>query len=197
MTADCIAAGDESSGPYPDGRWLYAMAFPIVRVDRADEVRAGLRAAVRGVSGVLHHYDLTSKRRLDVVRRVIELPWEAAMVACQVTSQRRQERARARILANVLPRLEVIEKVAGVVLESRARSDWHDIRTMTRLLGSRMISPNFRVGHVDKDADELAWLADLVVGTFVAAERRGITEPWSVLEAARPIEVTWLPHDRP
>lgn len=194
---DCIAVGDESSGPYPDGGWLYAMAFPIVRVDRADEVRAGLRHAVAGLAGVLHYYDLTAKRRLEVVRAVADLPWEAALVVCQMTSNHRQERARSRILTNALPRLERIEKVTGLVLESRARSDRHDRRTRARLLGSRMITPSFQVRHVDKHEDELAWLADLVVGAFTAAERRGITEPWDLLEEVRPIEVTWLPHDRP
>lgn len=147
---DCIAVGDESSGPYPDGGWLYAMAFPIVRVDRADEVRAGLRDAVAGLAGVLHYYDLTAKRRLEVVRAVAGLPWEAALVVCQMTSNHRQERARSRILTNALPRLERIEKVTGLVLESRARSDRHDRRTRARLLGSRMITPSFQVRHVNK-----------------------------------------------
>lgn len=189
---DCIAAGDESSGPYPDGRWLYAMAFPIVRLDRADEVRAGLRAARRDLRGDLHFYELPPKRRVQVGRRMAALPWEAALVVRQPTSMTHQERSRARILANALPRLEVLEGVKTVLLESRSRGDRHDALLRARLRGSRSIGDDFSLEHVSRQVDELVWLADLLVGAFMARERRGLTEPWELLEAARPIEVTWL-----
>lgn len=196
MNMDSVAAGDESSGPYPDGRWLYAMAFPIVRWDLADEVRLGLRAAQREARGVLHFYELPLKRRIEVARHVSSLPWEAALVVCQLTSRTRQERARARILTNALPRLERQEDVATVILESRAHADRRDIRTRDRLRGSRSIRDHFKVEHVGKHGDELVWLADLLVGAFMASERRGLHEPWDLIDSARPIEITWLPHDR-
>lgn len=197
MSVNGIAAGDESAGPYPDGRWLYAMAFPIVRAENVDEVRRGLRSARVVARGAVHFYDLPQKRRLDVVRLVAELPWEAALVVCQLTVRTRQERARARILANALPRLQVLEGVTAVRLESRARGDRHDVRTRARLRGSRSLGDALQLEHVAKDRDELLWLADLVVGAFGAHERRGFSEPWELFDEARPIEVTWLPADRP
>lgn len=40
---ESIGSGDESSRPDEHGDRVYAMAFPIVRVDHSDAVRAGLR----------------------------------------------------------------------------------------------------------------------------------------------------------
>lgn len=191
----CLASGDESAGMYPDGRWLYAMAFPIIRTDHSDEVRKGLRAAVQRDASVLHFYDLTPKRRIQVVQQVSELPWEAALVICGLTSSKRQERSRARILTHVLPRLELMEKVSNVMLESRGRADRRDVDTRDGLRGSRSISQGFSLEHVSKVDDELVWLADLVVGAFMTRERRGIGESWEILENARPLEVTWLPRE--
>jgi hypothetical protein len=172
------------------------MAFPIVRAEQADDVRAGLRAALRDARGVLHYYELPPKRRIEVVRHAATLPWEAALVVCQMTSRTLQERSRSRILANALPRLDFLEGVTTVVLESRAHADRRDLRTRDRLRGSRSLGDHFAVEHAGKQDDELVWLADLVVGAFVACERRGITESWELLEQARPIEITWLPHER-
>lgn len=133
------------------------MAFPIVRIDNADAVRAVSR----------------------------------------LTTNKRQEPTRARILSSALPRLQHVEGVRSVSLESRAKSDRHDERTRARLLGSRLISSHFEVQHVHKTAEELAWLADAIVGAFLAQATQGDDEAWQVVDDARLLEVTWLPHDRP
>lgn len=75
---DCIASGDEAC-PDERGKWVYAMALPIVRVDNANAVRAGLRELPKGAS-FLHVYGLTAKDRVRVAEQVANLDWEAALV---------------------------------------------------------------------------------------------------------------------
>ncbi|GAA5102670.1 hypothetical protein GCM10025762_02400 [Haloechinothrix salitolerans] len=197
MSGDCIAAGDESSRPNKQGLWLYAMAFPMVRADRAATVREDLHTLRPVGTDFLHFYDLPQKTRLSVARDAGQLDWEAALVVVQLTHPRGQERSRRRILANALPKLGHVEHVTTVLLESRARSDKHDRRTIDRLRGSLSIADALTVEHVDKTAEPLCWLADLIVGAFVANEAGGDPDPWHALDEARPLEVTWLPHDRP
>ncbi len=197
MSGECIAAGDESSRPGRHGRWLYAMAFPMVRADRAAALREDLRALLPTEATFLHFYDLPPKARLSVARDVAQLDWEAALVIVRLTNHRGQERSRRRILASALPRLGHVERVTTVLLESRARSDKHDRRTVDRLRGSHSLADALTVDHVDKKIEPLCWLADLIVGSFMAYETGGDTDPWHALDEARLLEVTWLPHDRP
>lgn len=193
---DCIASGDESSRPDEQGRWVYAMAFPMVRVDKAEPVRAGLRSQLPPGAKFLHFYDLSPKDRLSVARSVAELDWEAALIVVQLTSNRRQEQTRRRILTSALPRLEHVERVTTLLLESRAKGDRHDRRTLDRLRGSRTLGAGLMVQHVDKASDPLTWLADIVVGAILAKVARRDEDAWQALDDARLLEVTWLPHDR-
>ena len=194
---DCIASGDESSGAGADGNWVYAMAFPLVRVDLADTVRAGLRALLPPGASYLHFYDLTPKRRTEVARGLAMLPWEAALIVSRLTTGRRQEQARTRILTHALPRLQHHERVRRLLLESRARADRRDASLVLRLRGSRSITHELFISHVPKTSDELTWLADFIVGAFVAGQVRGNSEAWAILEEACVLDTVWLPPDLP
>jgi hypothetical protein len=105
------------------------------------------------------------------------------------TSPQHQERARTRLLTELLPRLQHQESVNHVVLESRSGSDKHDRRTLDRLRRSRTVSAELRMDHVRKDATPLVWLPDFIAGTYFAAEYHDQPEPWELVSTAQVIEV--------
>jgi hypothetical protein len=84
--------------------------------------------------------------------------------------------------------------VAHVVVESRGGSDKWDRRTRERLRRSHQITSAVRVDHARKRADGRLWLADFVAGAaYFGALVHGDTEPWTIVEAARMIEVVTIP----
>ncbi|MCO1576980.1 hypothetical protein M8C13_14575 [Crossiella sp. SN42] len=100
-----------------------------------------------------------------------------------------QERARASLLAALLPESQHREGVSRVCIESRAGSDKHDRRTRDRLRRSRRIDAAMRVDHVGKDGDPLLWLPDQIAGFFVAAEFHGEPDAWQLVNKDQLIDV--------
>ncbi len=106
------------------------------------------------------------------------------------TTDSGQEKARARLLCELLPRLEHIEQIGHVVLESRAGGDRFDRRTLNRLRMNHRVS-GLRMDHAGKDL-ALLWTADFVASSYVAATRHNEPKPWEIINAAHPIEITEL-----
>jgi hypothetical protein len=130
---------------------------------------------------------------LLIARTVATLPMAGGIVVTRVTAGERQERARARLLAALLPRLEHAERVTHVIIESRAGSDKLDRRTRDRLRRSHQISATLRIDHVRKHVDARLWLADFLAGAYVGAALRDEAEPWSIVDRAHAIEVVSVP----
>lgn len=108
----------------------------------------------------LHHYDETPERRIKIANTLSALPLSGAIVITEITRNTAQEQARCHLLTELLPRLEHLEKVAEVVLESRSGGDKHDRRTVDRLRRSRQVTGALRLNHASKTASPLTWIAD-------------------------------------
>lgn len=119
------------------------------------------------------------------------MPLHGAVMATISTTDSGQEKARARLLCELLPRLQHVEQVGHVVLESRAGGDRFDRRTLNRLRMARRVGTELRMDHAGKEVAML-WTADFVASSYVAATRHSEPKPWEILNAAHPIEITEL-----
>jgi hypothetical protein len=184
---------DETAAVMPNGQLLYGLAA--VLTSPADEAvfAAELDKLLLPDRTFLRYHDETTDRRLLIAQAVATLPMAGGIVVTRVTAGAQQERARARLLAALLPRLEHAERVTHVVIESRAGSDKLDRRTRDRLRRSHQISTALRVDHVRKHVDARLWLADFRAGAYVGAELHAEAEPWDVAAAAHAIEVVTVP----
>jgi hypothetical protein len=126
---------------------------------------------------------------MAIAETVAQLPLYGAIVVTTITTGARQERARARLLTYLLPRLEHTEHAGRIVLESRARSDKHDVRTRDQLRRSRSLSAKLRMDHETKAAEPITWAADFVVSSYMAAVHHGERGPWSIVSDAHVIEI--------
>ncbi len=133
--------------------------------------------------------DETPARRTTIAGVLAQLPLHSAIVVTTVTDSIFQERARARLLTYLLPRLEHMEHVRRIVLESRARSDKHDVRTRDRLRRSRSLSTGLHVDHENKIAEPMTWVADFVVSSYLAAQQHGEQGPWEVVSDAHGLDI--------
>src|SRR5581483_8763540 len=112
-----------------------------------------------------------------------------AILLTTATTNTGQEAARRALLCELLPRLEHVERVHQVVLESRAGGDRHDRRTRDRLRQSRQITAALRIDHGPK-ALPLLWPADWIASAYVAAHHHDDRGPWEIISSAHLIEVT-------
>jgi hypothetical protein len=143
----------------------------------------------------LHYYEETPARRVAIAKAIAALPLTGAIVVTRMsasTAGHLQERARVRLLSELLPRLEHTERVSRVVIESRAGADKYDRRTRDRLRRSKHLAGGLYVDHLTKRADRRLWLADFVAGAYIGAELYAEAEPWEVIGAAHMIEVITL-----
>jgi len=111
------------------------------------------------------------------------MPVTGAIVVTRMTASTAghlQERARVRLLSELLPRLEHTERVSRVVIESRAGADKHDRRSRDRLRRSQHLTGGLHVDHLTKRADCRLWLAD-----FVARPAAGGHPRWQEAPAVR------------
>lgn len=180
---------DEGGGPLPSGSRLYAMAAVLSSGNGAGLLRRGLRSALLPWQLHLHHYEESAKRRVELAHTIAEFDFSGAVVVSSATSNTRQEHARARLLCWLLPRLQHLEGVDQVIIESRHGSDRHDRRTGNRLRQSHRITATMRIDHVGKFGDERLWLADFLVGAYSAARLHDQPEPWEILTDSHVIDV--------
>lgn len=136
---------DEAGARLADGQWMYALGAVLLSTDQHSASVARLRSLLMPTRPFLHHHGETPARRTAIAEALAQLPLHGAIVVTTVAANARQERARARLLTYLLPRLEHMEHAGRVVLESRARSDKHDVRIRDRPRRSRSLSAKLRM----------------------------------------------------
>jgi hypothetical protein len=124
---------DEGGGRLPSGNRLYGFAAVLTSASIHDNITEALFGELLPHRPYLHHYDETPERRLKIADTLSALPLSGAIVITEITRNTAQEQARCHLLGELLPRLEHVEKVSQVVLESRSGGDKHDRRTVDRL----------------------------------------------------------------
>lgn len=188
-TGTLTAYVDEAGARLADEQWMYALGAVLLSPDQHAASVARLRSLLMPARPLLHHYDETLERRTAIAEALAHLPLYGAIVVTTVTANTRQERARARLLTYLLLRLEHTEHVERVVLESRARSDKHDVRTRDRLRRSRSLSTRLLMDHERKIAEPMTWAADFLVSSYMAAQHHAEMGPWKIISDAHVIEV--------
>ncbi|GLW94662.1 hypothetical protein [Actinokineospora globicatena] len=191
-TPQRIAYVDETSAKTGTGTRLYGLATVLTEARHHQVIAAEMATVLPPGRDYLHHYDETPVRRAAIAKVIANLPLDGAIVLTEVASSQQQERARTRLLAHLLPRLQHDEGVEQVFLESRSGADKHDRRTRERLRSSRRISTDFRVDHIAKSATALIWLPDFVAGAYIAARFHGEAEPWEMITTGHVVDVISL-----
>lgn len=126
---------------------------------------------------------------MKIAHVVAALPIHGAVVMTITGPHTGQERARARLMHRLLPRLQHLERIGEVIIESRSGGDRHDRRTIARLRRAREITGELRVSHHGKQAAPLTWIADFVIGALLASWYHDEPEPWAVMNAMPAIDV--------
>ena len=179
---------DEGGGPLPTGR-MYGMAAALSTSSDETELRAGLRATLLPTQDHLHHREEGTKRRIEIATAIADLSFTGAVVVTKTTTNTQQEAARARLLTWLLPHLQHVEQVGQIIFESRHTGDRHDRRTTGWLRQSHLITAEMRIDHERKRADERLWLADFLVGSYLAAQLHDDPEPWHIITSAHVVDV--------
>lgn len=180
---------DEGGVRLASGDRLYGLAAVLTSAADEAEISAQLEGLLLPGRRFLHHYDETAERRVKIAGTIAGLPLHGALVVTTVGTQAGQERARAALLGWLLPYLQFVEQVDEVVFESRSGGDRHDRRTVERLRRSRRITAQLRVQHRTKVDAPLTWLADFVVGSYVAGLYHQEPAPWEVVCAGHAVDV--------
>ena len=181
-SVEVFAHLDESGGRLPSGAVLTS-------AESRHHVIATVSAELLPQRSYLHHYDETPERRIKIATTLSALPMSGAIVITEITSNTAQEQARCHLLTELPPRLEHVEKVTQVVLESRSGGDKHDRRTVDRLRRSRHVTSTLRLDHASETAAPLTWIADFLIGAYVCAELHDDPEAWEILNHAHAIDV--------
>jgi hypothetical protein len=187
MTEHTVAHVDEAGARLPNGRRLYVLAAVLTTDGTHGHISAAL-AAMQEAELPLHYRTERFERRIAVAKTLAALPLHGAILLTTVSSNTGQERARARLMCNLLPRLGHVERATQVVVESRGGGDRHDRRTRDRLRRSRQITTELRVDHAGKSLP-LLWPADWIASAYVAAYVHDEQEPWTIINSAHLIEV--------
>ncbi|WP_158892544.1 hypothetical protein [Amycolatopsis anabasis] len=181
---------DESAVRLSAGFRVYGLAAVLTSTSEHARIVSALHELRLPGRTFLHHYDETPERRCQIAEAVANLALDGAVILTEATTDQHQERARAHLLTQMLPRLQYVEQVSNVVIESRAGSDKHDRRVRDRLRRSRHITADLRVNHARKQTDPLLWIPDFVVGAWFSARYHQEAAPWATLSASHYIEVT-------
>ncbi len=193
-TSGLVAYLDEASVRLPTGGRIYGLAVALTVLEHQAEIAETLQQMLLPGRSVLHHYDEPERRRIAIAEAVAEMPLAGAIILTETTSDREQERARAHLLTELLPRLQHAEQVEQVIIESRQVGDKHDRRTRERLRQSRRITSALRVDHIGKrGGDPLVWLPDILIGSYLAAQHHDQPAPWKILNAGHVIDVVHRP----
>ena len=180
---------DEGGGRLPSGNRLYGFAAVLTSAAVHDHVTGSLLGELLPHRPYLHHYDETPERRIKIANTLTALPLSGAIVITEITRNTAQEKARCHLLSELLPRLEHVERVTQVVVESRSGGDKHDRRTVDRLRRSHQVTGALRLNHAAKAAAPLTWIADFLIGAYVCAELHDDPQAWEILNQAHAIDV--------
>lgn len=179
---------DEAGARLPDGRRLYLVAATLSAPADHPQITESLTALQIG-NIPLHFHAERYERRVTVAEAISAAPLFGALLLSTSTNCSEQEQARARLLRELLPRLEHVEGVQHVVLETRAGGDRHDRRTRDRLRRSRQITAQLRIDHAAKTTP-LLWPADWIASAYVAAYHHDESKPWEIINAAHLVDIT-------
>ncbi len=179
VPAPC-AYGDESFQEAATGGYyvIAAAAFAPNALDTAREVLLDLYGRR---DGKLHWNEMAPVRQRAAVKRLAELEALHLVVVGGPVPPRRQERARARCLHQLVLELHGYG-IERLLLESRTRV--LNARDITTVQGARFALPKgsrFVIDHIPGPAEPLLWAADLVAGA-VGAHRQGDPECRDLLE---------------
>jgi hypothetical protein len=186
-----MAHVDEAGANLPGGHRLYVLAAVISSpCDHARVIDAMTALQIRKLP--LHFHPEGPERRVTIAKALADLPFHGAIVLATRSTNTGQERARARLMAALLPRLEHVERVSQVIVESRAGGDRHDRRIREQLRRSRLITAALVLDHAGK-SEPLLRPADFVASSYVAAHHRSERAPWDVFNRSHPIDVIEIP----
>jgi hypothetical protein len=183
---------DEGGVRIGERRRLYALAAVLTSAADHAEIAAQLGGLLLPGRAFLHHYDETPERRIKIANTIAALPLHGAVIAVAETGEQAQERARARLMAWLLPRLQHAEQVQHVIIERREGGDKHDRRVLDRLRRSRTVSGALHMDHAAKSASAPLWIADFVVGSYFAASHHGDGASWQIISATQVIDVVTI-----
>jgi hypothetical protein len=176
------AYGDESIRRTADGV-IFVLAAAVVREDRRDEVRVGLRDLLLKGQDRLHWRDEDQPRRVRIATAVADLPVQSLVVVGARVVATRQERARRQVLSRLLWELDR-RQAEHLLLESRRdERDRHDVKAVGGFRNQQVLSRRLRVDHGQPLQEPMLWLPDAVAGA-VGDDRCGRTECLALLSGA-------------
>ncbi len=191
-TRDDVAHVDESGVRCPDGTRLVGLVAVLTRSRSRPDLAGPLRGFLLPGRDFLHYYDETPARRVQIADIIARFPISGALIITKTTTDQLQERARARLLTALLPRLQHVEHIGQVIIESRGGSDKLDRRVRDRLRRSRSITADLHIDHARKREDERLWLPDFIAGSYIGALSGAGPEPWKIVSESHIIEVISL-----
>ncbi|GAA3460771.1 hypothetical protein ACFFSW_33885 [Saccharothrix longispora] len=130
---------------------------------------APLRALLRGLllpgQRELHFNRETPQRRRLVLSRLAH--FGARVDVYRADCRKSEELARRTCVERLVNDLLDLG-AARLVLDSRVGRDYHDVRTIRDVLGTRPSESSMAYEHFDSTGDPLLWLADLAVWSYGA-----------------------------
>jgi hypothetical protein len=188
----CCAHVDEGGARLAGGGRLYGLAAMLTSPADHVEINAQLGGLLLPGRAFLHHYDETAERRVKIANTIATLPIHGAILGLTETTDQAQERARAKLMAWLLSRLQHAENVRHVMVERREGGDKHDRRVLDRLRRSRRVSGELHMDHAMKSASPPLWIADFVVGSYFGDKYHQDHLPWEILSFAHLIDVVLI-----
>lgn len=184
---------DESFPQLPSGRFLYALANVVTDVEQRGVIRGELQAlAYRDGLRAVHFADENRTRRVALAKQVAGLELLGTIVVTQIGAAQKLEDCRSRLLTAAAARLQRVEHVSRLVMESRSQADKNDRKTIDIARSRRHLSGRLTIDFARKSTDPVLWVADVIVSAFTVAEKGGDPEPWEVLNDGQVIDVQRL-----
>lgn len=116
------------------------LAAAVVREDRRDEVRLGLRGLLLKGQDRLHWRDEDQPRRVRIATAIADLPVQSLVVVGARVVAARQERARRQALSRLLWELDR-RQAEHLLLESRRdERDLHDVKAIGGFRNQQVLS---------------------------------------------------------
>lgn len=166
--------GDHAGVAYPG---MYVLASVVADPTCCDGPRDQLSELVAKGQQRLHWTHEPEPQRRKIVAAIASCDMaHLVVVGVETTTRVKEERARAKCMSQLLPRLEEIG-VSQVWLESRTHSlNQRDMRLIDRLRGQKQISRGIRVDIELPSAEPMLWVPDAVAGAVAAARKGTVAE---------------------
>lgn len=133
----------------------------------AREELIALRGSKRG--GKLHWNDLNTQQRHNVSKKIVELEGFHVVVVGTPVPPKRQERARAKCLRQLVFELHSYG-VVHLLMEARSQQlNLRDVRTVAVARQELAKGSEFQIGHIAGHDEPLLWAADVVAGAVRAS----------------------------